>query len=103
MCVPSTDFEVLDNRRLRAKYAKYGLTSIWDEWDENSGIRPCRVYCRHCVLATTKPGVPQIAADSFLDDTYLVDRTTRLREYLDHHPHVMNSKPPAALIGRYSG
>lgn len=53
MCVPSDDTEVLDRRGLREKYAKHGVTSVWDEWGRpDSGILPCAVYCRHCVLAS---------------------------------------------------
>ena len=53
MCVPSDDAEVLDRRGLRDKYANYGLTSVWDMWGQpDSGILPCPVYCRHCVLAS---------------------------------------------------
>lgn len=61
-------------------------------------------YCRHCVLATRRDGVPEEARESFLDDTRLVDRTTTLRQYLaDRGAHVMASTPPASLTDRYSG
>ena len=43
------------------------------------------------------------ALESFLDDTYLADRKTTLREYLASHPHVMASEPPPSLAERYSG
>ena len=76
------------------------VPTIWD-WSRDSGLRPCACYLRHCVLAVTKAG--PAALDSFLDDTYLVDRETTLRTYLGANPHVMDTRPPESLIGRYSG
>ena len=58
-------------------------------------------YLRHCVLAVTQAG--PAALDSFLDETLLVDRVTKLRAYLLAHPHVMVTLPPPDLVGRYSG
>ena len=81
----------------------FGFTSIWEGWAPDSGLLPTPVYCRHCVLASQKPTVPQEAADSFLDETLLCDRRTTLREYLDRSPHVMATEPPPELVGRYSG
>ena len=81
----------------------FGFTSIWEGWAPDSGLLPTPVYCRHCVLASQKPTVPQEAADSFLDETFLCDRRTTLREYLDRSPHVMATEPPPELVGRYSG
>ena len=53
MCIPSDDAEVLGRRGLREKFAEHGLTSVWDQWRQpDSGILPCPVYCRHCVLAS---------------------------------------------------
>ena len=63
--------------------------------------RPDAGYLRHCVLAVTKAG--PAALDSFLDETFLVDRETPLRSYLDAHPYVMETLPPESLVGRYSG
>jgi hypothetical protein len=48
-------------------------------------------------------GVPQEASDSFLDETFLCDRSTTLREYLAATPAVMATAPPPELVGRYSG
>lgn len=109
MCTRATDEEVLDRRGHRAKYTDalqeaYGFTSIWEGWNAASGLLPTPVYCRHCVLASQKQGIPQEAADSFLDETFLCDRKTTLREYLaTDGAHVMTTQPPAALVGRYSG
>lgn len=41
-------------------------------------ILPCRVYLRHCVLAAKACG--EVAYASFLDQTYLADRKTTIRE-----------------------
>jgi len=41
--------------------------------------------------------------DSFLDDTYLVDRKTTIREYLKRFPEVMATEPPESLRERYGG
>ena len=87
----------------REKYAaatNAAAPFIWD-WKPDSGLRPCAVYLRHCVLAVTKAG--PAALDSFLDETFLVDRTTTLRAYLAENPQVMDTRPPPSLVGRYSG
>ena len=65
------------------------------------GVRPCAVYLRHCVLAAERMGAACYA--SFLDDTYLVDRSTTIRQYLAQHPEVMSTPPPPALAERYGG
>ena len=109
MCTRSTDEEVLDNRGHRAKYTAalephFGFTSIWGEqWGFESGLLPTPVYCRHCVLASQKEGVPEEASESFLDETLLADRVTTLRQYLERAQHVMSSIPPPELASRYSG
>eukprot|EP00756_Hemistasia_phaeocysticola_P063738 Hpha_TRINITY_DN7210_c0_g1::TRINITY_DN7210_c0_g1_i1::g.102281::m.102281 len=111
MCIPATDAEVFARPGLQEKYSRillpsFGFTSVWDRWGRRPGedaLLPCPVYCRHCVLAVQREGVPKEAADSFLDDTYLADRTTPLRQHLSNAPHVMKSTPPPSLVGRYSG
>lgn len=109
MCVPTTDAEVWRRDGIRARYVSvlsphFGFISVWDRWGRHpgvDGVLPCPVYCRHCVLAAAKvSGEP---ADSFLDETFLCDRRTTLRSYLSNAPHVMTSRPPPSLIGRYSG
>ena len=84
------------------KYVKHGLDTIWN-WSSTSGILPCAVYLRHCILATEKEHFPKRLKDSFLDETYLADRKTTIREYIKNNPQIMNSKPPPSLVGRYSG
>ena len=107
MCTRSTDEEAFGARGLRPKYEAllgphFPTVSIWS-WGPDSGILPCPVYCRHCVLAASAPTVPKVATDSFLDETFLADRTTSLRDHLANHPHVMECEPPESLKERYSG
>ena len=107
MCTRSTDAEVFQNRNLLPKYQQllgphFRQISVWG-WGPDSGILPCPVYCRHCVLAVTAPGIPAAAGDSFLDETFLADRQTTLREYIASCPQLMDVQPPESLRGRYSG
>jgi hypothetical protein len=56
MCTRSTDAAYIERwgtDTFEERYGKYGLTSIWD-WGPDSGIKPCRLYLRHCVLAVRK-------------------------------------------------
>jgi hypothetical protein len=48
-------------------------------------------------------GFCQEAYESFLDCTYLADRVTTIRQYLQDHPEIMDELPPPELVGRYSG
>jgi hypothetical protein len=82
------------------RYGTYGVDRIWG-WERDCGSTPCPVYLRHCVLAAEKGG--PVAHDSFLDETWLVDRETTVRAFLAKHPEVMATRPPPALEGRYSG
>lgn len=103
--------------RWETQYLKYGVETIWN-WKRDSGLRPCPVYLRHCVLASWNCGggakgdaVGWSADDdngglcynSFLDDTYLVDRKTTIRAYLKQYPDVMTMEPPEGLRERYGG
>ena len=88
--------------RLAEKYGKHGINSIWDEWSRpDSGILPCAPYLRHCVLAAEKMG--PVCYESFMDETYLADRVTTIREYLEQRPDVMQTVPPGDLAIRYGG
>jgi hypothetical protein len=103
ICTRSTDEEFVrkwGQGRFDEHYRKYGIKSIWT-WQPDSGLRPCGVYLRHCVLASMSLG--RDCYDSFLDDTYLVDRRTTVREYLAKYPHILELEPPADLADRYSG
>jgi len=87
--------------RFEKNYGEYGIQTIWG-WKEDSGLRPCRVYLRHCYLAARSMG--QECFDSFLDETFLVDRTTTIREYINQHPGLIeNTVPPPGFEERYSG
>ena len=106
MCTMSTD-EKLRTTSIWPRYVKhlsphYGETSVWG-WGVDSGILPCRVYTRHCVLAVHKEGVPAYVLDSFLDDTFLGDRVTPLRLHLESNPGLMETEPPEEFKERYSG
>mmetsp|Transcript_14703 Transcript_14703/g.26213 ORF Transcript_14703/g.26213 Transcript_14703/m.26213 type:complete len:104 (-) Transcript_14703:64-375(-) len=81
-------------------YGRWGINTIWN-WGPASGILPCPVYLRHCVLAAQKQA--DFVRDSFLDETYLADCKTTIREYLELRPDIMTTLPPDDLIGRYSG
>jgi hypothetical protein len=43
------------------------------------------------------------AYNSFLDNSYLADRVTTIRQYLQQHPEILDELPPPELVGRYSG
>ena len=109
MCAASTD-DKLRTTSLWTRYVQhlspyretYGDVSVWG-WGPDSGILPCRVYTRHCVLATQKEGTPEYVTNSFLHDTYLADRKTTLREYLAVTPSLMEEEPPEEFKERYSG
>jgi hypothetical protein len=104
LCTQSTDHEYVlrwGAARFQEQFGQFGLSTIW-HWPYNSGIRPCGVYLRHCYLAAQGHGEPCLS--SFLDDTYLVDRTTTIRTYLlDQHPEILQLQPPPALELRYNG
>eukprot|EP00605_Chrysophyceae_sp_TOSAG23-4_P000182 GSChrysophyteH1.ASY1.ANO1.216.1 assembled CDS len=103
MCTAASSDEVYIDRWGREKYeanlAKASLKSIWAPRHEH--ILPCWVYLRHCVLAAR--GRSETCFNSFLDECYLADRKTTIRAYLDANPGVMETEPPANLLGRYSG
>lgn len=103
LCCASTDEKYIKQwgtQRFENNYKKYNIDTIWN-WKKNSGLRPCGPYLRHCVLASMKMG--NVCYDSFLDDTYLVDRVTTVRSYLEDHPVVMDTLPPESLRERYGG
>lgn len=103
ICVDSSDETYIarwGQAMYEEKYLSRGLKGIWC-YDENSGIEPCWVYLRHCYLSAQNLG-PAVL-DSFLDDTFLADRKTTIRQYLNSHPDVLTTMPPDNLIGRYSG
>ena len=103
LCCRSTDeayARTWGEERFARKWCANGLETIWG-YTPDSGVRPCAVYLRHCVLAAERMG--EACHASFLDDTFLVDRTTTIRQYLALHPEVMSTLPPPALAERYGG
>ena len=103
LCVASSDAAYAKQwgqARFEELYTTRGLRTIWD-WPRDSGLRPCAAYLRHCALAAERLGA--VANASFLDQTFLCDRTTSLRSYLELNPHVMTTLPPESLRERYSG
>lgn len=78
------------------RYTQFGIDRVWRD-----DVLPCRVYLRHCVLAAQKLG--PVAFDSFLEHTYLANRTTNVRQYLNRDPSIMTEEPPESLLNRYSG
>jgi hypothetical protein len=103
LCVGSTDEAYIQEwgqERFDRLYTQQGLATIWG-WSRASGLLPCHAYLRHCILAAEKLG-PDVAT-SFLDQTFLVDRCTTIRSYLDQHREVMTTLPPPTLRERYGG
>mmetsp|Transcript_38237 Transcript_38237/g.79909 ORF Transcript_38237/g.79909 Transcript_38237/m.79909 type:complete len:227 (-) Transcript_38237:1879-2559(-) len=95
ICLASEDEDVEDLAR------PDGIETIWN-WPRDSGLLPFSMYLRHCLLAVEKAGGS--AHDSFLNDTYLVDRKTTIAKYLEKHgEEVMSSLPPEHLANRFSG
>jgi len=99
MCVRSSD-GLLRPNALAPGIMPGKISSVWG-WGPASGLLPASVYLRHCLLAVEKAG-PK-AMDSFLRDTYLVDRATTLDTYLEEHPEVWDARPPPDLEARFSG
>lgn len=101
MCVASTDEEFVSRwgeSVFKEKLSKTGLRAIWD-WPLESALKPCSVYTNHCYLAAQSLGSPML--DSFLDETYLVDRQTTVRTYLSRNPSVLFHQPPSMHDSRH--
>jgi hypothetical protein len=86
--------------RFEKHYGTYGIDTIWG-WKRDSGLLPCATYLRHCTLAAKSMG--PACYDSFLDETFLADRTTTIRTYLAANPQIMTTEPPPELAVRYGG
>jgi hypothetical protein len=105
VCTSSTDAVYLERwgrSKFCDRYGPHGIDSIWDKWNRpDSGILPCSVYLRHVYLAAQAAGEEMLR--SFLDETFLVDRVTTIRQYLADHPEVLEVVPPESVKGRYDG
>jgi hypothetical protein len=105
VCTSCTDdiyFARWGKSKFSQRYGPHGIFSIWDDWNRpDSGILPCSVYLRHVYLAAQNAG--EVMLRSLLDETFLVDRKTTIRQYLEDHPEVITTEPPASVKGRYDG
>ena len=102
ICLGSRDCDLRDIDYLHAMSNELkDRGGIW-HWPHDSGLLPATIYLRHCLLAVKKAG--GAAYESFLCDTFLADRKTTLKEYLDEHGDmVMASCPPPHLAARFGG
>ena len=102
LCTRSTDSKYIEKHgqeRFNSDCQAFGLTSIWDSPGE---IYPCRLYLRHCLLAAKN--ISSEMYENFLSTTYLYDRKTKLRKYVDNnYDMIMNEQPPEELSERYNG
>ncbi|GMH08574.1 hypothetical protein Nepgr_010414 [Nepenthes gracilis] len=103
LCARYTDEEFFNVKCKGSKetyfqlYGQYNIGKIWRD-----DILPCRAYLRHCVLASKNIGC--VAYNNFLDHTYLGDRKTTIREYLETTGSgIMGEEPPESLKTRYGG
>ncbi|OQR81771.1 hypothetical protein THRCLA_11419 [Thraustotheca clavata] len=112
MCLRWTDEGLVEKHGqafFDEKYRAHGLETVWG-WGPESGILPCRVYLRHCLLSVEKLGEVESRIDisdavynDFVENSFLGDRKTTIKEYITKHPEIMDARPPPSLIGRYSG
>ena len=103
LCMRSTDeayISMWGQKHFDRQYKAFGVNTIWN-FGLDSGLRPCAVYLRHCTLAAQSMGSE--CYNSFLDETFLVDRTTTIRSYLHEYPDIMKTLPPPELATRYGG
>jgi hypothetical protein len=101
MCVAATDEDYIERwgeEYFRSKLEKTGHRTIWG-WSRDSSLKPCSAYFTHCYLAAQSLGTHVF--DSFLDETYLVDRKTTVRTYISRHPDVLFNQPPPIHESRY--
>jgi hypothetical protein len=101
MCTKYTDEEyrrekIRSEKDWYERYGKWGIDKIWRD-----DILPCRMYLRHCVLAAQKLG--EDVYNHFLDHSYLADRKTTIRTYLNNNLDIMSEQPPASIADRYNG
>jgi hypothetical protein len=112
ICAQSTDeiyFRKWGSDHFQKHFGDYGISTIWN-WprgEESGGsdlgfLRPCAIYLYHCHLAAQNMG--PACYESFLNETFLVDRTTTLRQYLQEYPRLIQEiVVPPELQDRYCG
>lgn len=101
LCIRSTDNEYIKRwgqDKFDKEWKSMGLDTIWNWKGE---IYPCRVYLRHCLLSIQKQG--QFALDDFMNNTFLYDRKTSIKQYMDKNPDIYDAIVPSALKNRYNG
>eukprot|EP01084_Bolivina_argentea_P165867 288083_1 len=94
LCVRSTDDDYIKTHgqsKFDKEWKSVGLNTIW-HWD--GAIYPCRVYLRHCLLSIKKQG--QFALDDFMNNTFLYDRQTTIKQYMDANPEIYNETVPSS-------
>ncbi|KAI4311137.1 hypothetical protein MLD38_036057 [Melastoma candidum] len=103
LCAQYSDEEFFNVRCKGSKetyfqyYGRYNIDKIWRD-----DVLPCRVYLRHCVLAAKNLG--DAVYNNFLDHTYLANRKTTIRRYLETSgAGIMEEEPPESLKTRYAG
>ena len=104
LCCKGTDemcFEKWSQEKFDKEWKIYGIDTIWNWVEKHGPIYPCRVYLRHCLLACKKQG--QHVLDDFMKNTYLYDRKTTIKEYMEKNPDIWHEKPPKHLESRYNG
>ncbi|KAF7813524.1 Butirosin biosynthesis [Senna tora] len=103
LCSSYTDEEFFKFRCQEGKdvyFQQYGEYKIHKIWRDD--VLPCRVYLRHCVVAAKNLG--DEAYNNFLDHTFLGDRKTSIRQYLETlGKGIMEEEPPESLKTRYGG
>jgi hypothetical protein len=105
MCARSSDelyFQKWGPDHFQVRYQQYGINTIWN-YPTSSSIKPCTIYLYHCYKAAQSMGLD--CFNSFLDDTYLIDRATTIRQYVHElHPTLFdNIQIPKELQDRYCG
>jgi len=63
-------------------------------------ILPCRIYLKHCLVAAKRLGDEFEA--NFLNYTFIADRITTIRQYLEAHPGMMENTT-FSTFSRYQG
>ncbi|XP_028756666.1 uncharacterized protein LOC114715921 [Neltuma alba] len=103
LCSSSSDEEFFKFRCKEGKevyFQQYGQYKIHKIWRDD--VLPCRVYLRHCLLAAKN--LSDEAYNNFLDHTFLGDRKTSIRQYLEKvGTSIMDEEPPESLKARYGG
>ena len=101
LCVRSSDEACIKRwgqKRFEEEWKKIGFDTIWN-W--KGPIYPCRVYLRHCLLSIQKQGDKYL--DDFMKNTFLYDRETTIKKYMDAHPDIYDAVVPDSLKNRYNG